>query len=242
MRLLGLVGHDDRLVGTFAEPVVQVDAVLFELAGEDAFDLFSQPGDVAGSGDVDLRAERPRAYGHGSRDVFGMVDEQSVGVDAVAEFGGVRPRCVRFGQRLVTFAQDQDVGDTSVPACRSNVSLGRRHAATSSALRARPRRMFDVFLSSVYRLVSTATRPPGRTASRLCWMNQSWMTVPSILIASLYGTLPTARSNASVGSPVRSILLLMMSSSAHRWRAMPALIGSASMPVTRRTIRPVWSG
>lgn len=91
--------------------------------------------------------------------------------------------------------------------------------------------MFDVFLSSVYRLVSTATRPPGRTASRLCWMNQSWMTVPSILIASLYGTLPTARSNASVGSPVRSILLLMMSSSVHRWRAMPALIGSASMPV-----------
>ena len=40
-RLLGLVGHDDRLVGTFAEPVVQVDAVLFELAGEDAFDLFA---------------------------------------------------------------------------------------------------------------------------------------------------------------------------------------------------------
>ena len=110
-RLLGLVGHDDRLVGTFAEPVVQVDAVLFELAGEDAFDLFSQPGDVSGSGDVDLRAERSRAYGHGSRDVFGMVDEQSVGVDAVAEFGGVRPCCVRFGQRLVTFAQDQDVGD-----------------------------------------------------------------------------------------------------------------------------------
>ena len=110
-RLLGLVGHDDRLVGTFAEPVVQVDAVLFELAGEDAFDLFAQPGDVAGSGDVDLRAERSRAYGHGSRDVFGMFDEQSVGVDAVAEFGGVRPRCVHFGQRLVTFAQDQDVGD-----------------------------------------------------------------------------------------------------------------------------------
>lgn len=105
---------------------------------------------------------------------------------------------------------------TSVPACLSNVSLGRRHAATSSALRESSRRMFDVFLSSVYRLVSTATRPPGRTVSRLCWMNQSWMTVPSILIASLYGTLPIARSNASVGRPVRSILLLMMSSSGHR--------------------------
>lgn len=47
-------------------------------------------------------------------------------------------------------------------------------------------------------------------------MNQSWMTVLSMRIASLYGTLPTARSNALSGSPVRSILLAMMSSSGHR--------------------------
>ena len=49
--LHGPVGSDDRLVGAFAEPIVQADAVLFELAGEDAFDLSAQPGDVAGSSD-----------------------------------------------------------------------------------------------------------------------------------------------------------------------------------------------
>lgn len=102
--LLGLVRYDDRLVGAFAESVVQVDAVLFELAGEDAFDLSAQLGDVAGSGDVDLRAEWSRADGHGSGDVFGMVDEQPVGGDAVPEFGGVLPFGGRVGQWLVAFA------------------------------------------------------------------------------------------------------------------------------------------
>ena len=109
--LHGPVGSDDRLVDAFAESVVQVDAVLFELAGEDAFDLSAQSADVAGSGDVDLRAEWSRADGHGSGDVFGMVDEQPVGGDAVPEFGGVLPFGGRVGQRLVAFAQDQDVGD-----------------------------------------------------------------------------------------------------------------------------------
>ena len=69
------------------------------------------PADVAGSGDVDLRAEWSRADGHGSGDEFGMVDEQPVGGDAVPEFGGVLPFGGRVGQRLVAFAQDQDVGD-----------------------------------------------------------------------------------------------------------------------------------
>lgn len=45
--LHGPVGSDDRLIGAFAESVMQVDAVLFELAGEDAFDLSAQSADVA---------------------------------------------------------------------------------------------------------------------------------------------------------------------------------------------------
>ena len=110
-RLPGRVGDDDGLVGAFAEPVVQADAVGVELAGEDAFDVFAQSADVVGAGDVDLRAERSRSDGHGARHVFGVLHEQPVGVDALAEFDGVHPCGVHVRQRLVAFAQNEDVGD-----------------------------------------------------------------------------------------------------------------------------------
>lgn len=58
----------------------------------------------------------------------------------------------------------------SVPAWRLNVSAGRRTAPRSSAFSAMARRVAVEFLSSVYRLVSTATMPPGRTDSMLFLM------------------------------------------------------------------------
>lgn len=100
----------------------------------------AQPSDVPVAGDVDLRAERPGGDVHGAGDVFGMVDEQAVGVDPVAEFDGLRPFGVGVVQRFVAFAQDQDVGDhlrSRLPserlpgqsACRDEFGLSREFAS-----------------------------------------------------------------------------------------------------------------